>query len=248
MSTKVGEVQDNIVALYDGEIRFTDESLIKPLIKKLKRLQLYENTMIILTSDHGEEFFDHRAWRHGHSLYNELLRIPLIIKFPQSKFKNTRLHNTVSIVDIMPTILNEIGIDFSGSDFDGVSLINYLKTAEKEERLLIADVDSFNNPDSLPIKIALFQNGYKLIMNNDFGRPPEFYLSVLAPVAKFELYDMQKDPTEMHNLFDQKGAIIRDLISKIPEFYQAKSELSKEKRKSRDKDFEETMRALGYIR
>jgi arylsulfatase A-like enzyme len=204
--------------------------------------------MIILTSDHGEEFFDHRAWLHGHSLYNELLRVPLIIKFPQSKYKNTRLHNTVSIVDIIPTILDEIDVDFSGYDFDGVSLVNYLKNGEKEERLLIADVDSFNNPDILPVKIALFQNGYKLIMNNDFGRPPEFYLPVPPPIAKFELYDMKKDPTETHNLFDQKSAIIRDLISKIPGIYQAQPEMSKEKRKSRDKDFEETMRALGYIR
>lgn len=237
----------NIEALYDGEIRFTDEILIKPLIEKLKKLQLYENTMIILTSDHGEEFFDHKAWLHGHSLYNELLRIPLIIKFPQSKYKNTRLNNTVSIVDIMPTILDEIDVDLSGFDFDGLSLVNYLRNGEKEKQMLIADVDS-NNPDILPVKIALFQNGYKLIMNNDFGRPPEFYLPVPPPIAKFELYDMKKDPTEMHNLFNQKGAIIRDLISKIPEFYQAKPELSKEKRKSRDKDFEETMRALGYIR
>ena len=240
--------RDNIVALYDGEIRFTDEILIKPLIEKLKKLQLYENTMIVLTSDHGEEFFDHKAWLHGHSLYNELLHVPLIIKYPQSKYKNTRLHNTVSIVDIMPTILDEIDVDISGYDFDGVSLVNYLKNGEKEEQLRIADVDSFNNPDILPVRIALIQNGYKLIMNNDFGRSPEFYLPVPPPIAKFELYDMKKDPTEKHNLFDQKSAIIRDLLSKIPEIYQTQPEMSKEKRKSRDKDFEETMRALGYIR
>jgi arylsulfatase A-like enzyme len=239
--------RENIVALYDGEIRFIDEILIKPLIKQLKKLQLYENTMIILTSDHGEEFFDHKAWLHGHSLYNELLRIPMIIKFPQSKYKNTRLHNIVSIVDIMPTILDEIDIDFSEYDFDGVSLVNYLKNGEKEEQLLIADLDS-RNPDILPVKIALFQNGYKLIMSNDFGKPPEFYLPVPPPIAKFELYDMKKDPTETHNLFDQKSTIIRDLMSKIPEIYQVKPEMSREKRKSRDKDFEETMRALGYIR
>jgi arylsulfatase A-like enzyme len=240
--------RENIVDLYDGEIRFTDEVLIKPLIKKLKKLHLYENTMIILTSDHGEEFFDHRAWLHGHSLYNELLHIPLIIKFPQSKYKNMRLHNNVSIVDIMPTILDEMEIDFSGYNFDGVSLVDYLQNGEQEDQLILADVDSFKNPDILPAKIALFQNGYKLIMNNDFGRPPEYYLPIPPPIAKFELYDMQRDPTELHNLFDQKSAIIRNLISKIPEIYRVRSKRPSAKRKEMDKDFEKTMRALGYIR
>jgi arylsulfatase A-like enzyme len=240
--------RENIVALYDGEIRYTDENLIKPLIKKLKNLNLYENTMIILTSDHGEEFFDHKAWLHGHSLYNELLHIPLIIKFPQSRYKNRRLHNTVSIIDIMTTILDEVKIDSSAYNFDGVSLIDYLKNGEKEEPLLIADVDSYDNPDILPVKIALFQNGYKLIMNNDFGSPPEFYLPVPPPIAKFELYDMRKDPIEMFNIFEQQSGIVRDLINRITEIYQTKAALSREKRISRDKDFDETMRALGYIR
>jgi arylsulfatase A-like enzyme len=240
--------RENIVDLYDGEIRFTDEVLIKPLIKKLKKLHLYENTMIILTSDHGEEFFNHKAWLHGHSLYNELLHIPLIIKFPLSKYKNMLLHNNVSIVDVMPTILDEMEIDFSGYNFDGVSLVNYLQNGEKEDQLIIADLDSFNNPDILPAKISLFQNGYKLIVNNDFGRPPEYYLPIPPPIAKFELYDMQRDPTESHNLCDQKSAIIRNLISKIAEIYRARLTRPSAKRKAMNKDFEKTMRALGYIR
>jgi hypothetical protein len=71
----------NIIDLYDSEIRFTDEKLIKPLIQELKDLGIYRRTMLVFTGDHGEEFYDHGGWFHGHSLYNEILKVPLIIKF-----------------------------------------------------------------------------------------------------------------------------------------------------------------------
>ena len=83
--------KENVIALYDGEIRYTDECFIKPFIKELKKLNLYDRTMIILTSDHGEEFRDHYSWGHGHNLYNEVIKVPLIIKFPYSKYSGKKV-------------------------------------------------------------------------------------------------------------------------------------------------------------
>jgi len=240
--------QENIIALYDGEIHYTDEVLIQPLIEELKKLGLYQNTMIILTSDHGEEFFDHGAWYHGHTLYKELIQIPLIIKFPHSEYRDQQIGDTVRIVDIMPTILEQLGIDYSPYSLDGISLIPYLRGKTQPEQMAVADLDSPENTFTLPVKITLIRNGYKLILNNDFGQPPESYLPVPAPIALVELYDIKNDPLERNNIAPQNEDIVRDLIDKISAIYESHAKEKVKKRKGLDKELEETMRALGYIR
>jgi len=125
----------NIIGLYDGEIRYTDEKLIGQLVNKLKQLGLYQQTMIIVTSDHGEEFFDHSGWEHGHTLYDELIKVPLIIKFPDLKYKGQRSKTIVSLVDLMPTICDEMRVDSSGLKIDGKSLIPVLRGKEKKDRI-----------------------------------------------------------------------------------------------------------------
>ena len=74
---------DNVVALYDAGVRTADEEMIRPLLEMLRRKGLYDQTMIVLTSDHGEEFYEHHGWNHTHSLYDELIKVPLIIKMPR---------------------------------------------------------------------------------------------------------------------------------------------------------------------
>ncbi len=240
--------QDNIVALYDGEIKYTDEVLIKPLIKKLKDLSLYQNTMIILTSDHGEEFFDHNAWLHGHTLYNELIHIPLIIKFPHSKLVNLCVEDDVRIIDIMPTILDELGIDHAAYGLDGRSLIPRLHGLGPEEQTFIADLEELKNTNRLPTRIAFTWEGYKLILNNDYGNPPEHYLPPPPPIALVELYDRTNDPSENFNIAEQNEAIVKEIIDKIYTIYESSANARGKKRKGMDKELEETMRALGYIR
>ncbi|MBN1221941.1 MAG: sulfatase, partial [Candidatus Aminicenantes bacterium] len=82
--------KDHIRALYDAEIRFVDDQVQK-IIDSLKLLKLGDNTIIIITSDHGEEFWEHGGFEHGHSMYNELLRVPLIIYNPKYKIHNRKI-------------------------------------------------------------------------------------------------------------------------------------------------------------
>jgi hypothetical protein len=98
------------------------------------------------------------------------------------------------------------------------------------------------------VKIALIQNGYKLILNNDFGQPPETYLPVPPPIALVELYDIKNDPLEKNNIAPQNEDIVRDLVDKIYAIYESSAKEKVKKRKGLDKELEETMRALGYIR
>ena len=241
--------KENIVALYDGEIRYSDEYLIKPLIEKLKQLNLYQRTMIIVTSDHGEEFFDHMAWLHGHSLYNELIKIPLIIKFPFSQFKKIKSNKYVRITDIMPTILETVGIDPSSYQFDGKSLVPIIKNDEKEERIFVADMGGQSNPSELPTKVAINLGEFKLILNNKFGMPPEHYLPIPAPIAKVELYDLKKDHPEKKNIAPQEKEVVQYLLKKIYELYPVGAEKKgPKKEKELDTEMEEILKALGYIR
>jgi arylsulfatase A-like enzyme len=91
----------HLVALYDSEINFVD-SAIGNLFKELA---LDNNTLIIITADHGEEFLDHGKLGHGHSLYQEVIHIPLIVKLPYRE-KKAVVKSTVSLVDIMPSVLD----------------------------------------------------------------------------------------------------------------------------------------------
>ncbi|MFT7669144.1 MAG: arylsulfatase A-like enzyme [Planctomycetota bacterium] len=99
----------HVKALYDAEIRFTD-SIIEEILSDLQERGMLENTAIVLTADHGEEFFDHGAKGHNKSLFDEVLRVPLIVVWPE-EIKSARvLEDQVQIVDLMPTMASFAGI------------------------------------------------------------------------------------------------------------------------------------------
>jgi arylsulfatase A-like enzyme len=99
----------HLVALYDGEIRYTDDC-IGALLEHLQSANLGENTITIVTSDHGEEFWEHGGMRHGHTLYDELVRVPLVIRYPGKIRGGTVVREQVSHLDIMPTVLDLAGL------------------------------------------------------------------------------------------------------------------------------------------
>lgn len=97
-----------IRALYDGEVRFLDTELGR-LWKAMKSISIYDDALIVFTSDHGEEFWDHDRFEHGHTLYNELIRVPLLLKRP-GKHEHTTIETPVSTQSIMPTVLDLCGV------------------------------------------------------------------------------------------------------------------------------------------
>jgi len=158
---------ENMTALYDVEIRTVDRYLIGPLVEDLKRLGLYENALIILTADHGEEFFDHGAWEHGHTLYNELIRVPLVIKLPRSREAGRRVREDVGLVDLVPTILAEAGVAAPPSGFDGTSLCPLLNGENLPGRTLISFLPAGFVYD-FPSRVAVLRRPYKLVLNGEF--------------------------------------------------------------------------------
>ncbi|MFC2172080.1 sulfatase [Acidobacteriota bacterium] len=111
---------DHIIALYDAEIRFSDDAL-KRLFHTLESTGALDNTYVILTSDHGEEYGERGMLaEHGHSLFNEALHIPLIFNGPDIP-AGVEIPDTVSLVDIPRTILDLVGLERQ-TGYDGVSL------------------------------------------------------------------------------------------------------------------------------
>ncbi len=109
-----------IVGLYDAEIRSMDDGFGR-LVDYLKSAGMYDRTMILFTSDHGEEFNEHGVVGfHSHSLYDELLRVPLIVKYPDNRHAGTVVEQQVRGIDVAPTVLGFLGLpnptEFSGAD------------------------------------------------------------------------------------------------------------------------------------
>ena len=107
--------------LYRGEVSYVDAG-IGVILDTMHRLDLFENAVLVLTSDHGEEFFEHRLMGHGHSLYDEVLRVPLIIKAP-IQGESRVVTEDVSLESVAPTLLQLSGVDpgsypFQGSPFE----------------------------------------------------------------------------------------------------------------------------------
>ena len=122
---------NHIRTLYDGEIRFTDDS-IAALLEGLEERGLLENTLVVFLSDHGEEFFEHEGFGHGHAMYGEVIRVPLIFRLPGVLPEGLRVRNQVRLIDVMPTILEVLGIG-NTADMEGVSLLAHMEGRQESE-------------------------------------------------------------------------------------------------------------------
>jgi arylsulfatase A-like enzyme len=246
---KNDDFAEDIKALYDAEILSFDHSFGK-FIDFLKNHNLYQNSMIILVSDHGEEFFEHERWAHGSDLYNEQIKIPLLIKFPGQKYKGKVINENVSLLDVLPTIMDFYGIKYP-KKIRGESLISCIRTLQTLERPVVSSIYKFKPFELLPGKIAVIQSRYKMIFNKRYTPKTYKYFEYPPPniESTVELYDLEKDPGERNNLFSKnikiKDELFNCLKKIMDEMDQAKKRTGKEEKIS--KEMLEKLRTLGYI-
>jgi len=234
--------QENIVSLYDGEIRYTDEVFFGPLLDGLRRLGLYDNTMIILTADHGEAFYEHGMWLHEIQLYNELTHIPLMIKFPQSRHAGGKIKENVRIIDIMPTILGVLRYKASDWKKDGRDLAPLIRGRRDPIRICFADVLG----DKELARVSVIRKNQKMIFNQGVHRKE---IGAPDPPAERELYNFVSDPREKQNLADTDPQTSRELMKLVREYLRI-DEASRAQRGASltlDQDLINRLRALGYI-
>jgi arylsulfatase A-like enzyme len=100
---------DRLIAQYDGEIAYGDREFGR-LVAELKRRGLYDRALMFFVGDHGEEFLEHGQFTHGKTVFDELIRIPMIVKFPGRRDAGKRVKQQVQEVDVLPTVLQEVGL------------------------------------------------------------------------------------------------------------------------------------------
>ena len=96
--------RDRMIAQYDGEIAYGDREFGR-FVAALKQAGVYDDALVLFVADHGEEFLDHGRWLHGRSVFDELIRVPLVVKFPGNRHAGVRVGSQVEGVDIVPTVL-----------------------------------------------------------------------------------------------------------------------------------------------
>jgi len=213
--------------LYKGEIAYSDESLGK-VISQLKRLGVYENTLIVFTSDHGEGNNEHNESTHSLLIYNSTLHVPLIIKYPKQIDANTRISQWVGLVDIFPTVLNTLGINIP-NDIQG----QILPTENHQDYYseLYSETLSPRFSHGWGEQRGLIKNGYKYIY---------------GPLK--ELYNLEKDPHEINNIIETENNIAESMKNDLQDYID-ENQISANPNSSMNLDPEtlNTLRGLGYI-
>jgi len=130
-------VLDRLIDLYDGEIVFLDDQF-KQLISSLKDLGLFEDSIIVVVADHGEEFMDHGGLGHGHTVFDELIRVPLIIRGIDD-LNGSRYSGLFEIIDLGPTLVSYLGIPFDYK-VDGEDFLEHLKKNESLKKVAFSEV------------------------------------------------------------------------------------------------------------
>jgi arylsulfatase A-like enzyme len=229
--------RNNIVALYDADILYTDEMFINPLISHLKKLGIYDNTLIIITSDHGEEFYEHKGWLHSNTLYEELLRVPLLVKFPGSQYKGTRVKTKCRSIDIMPTILDVVSVKYDENSIDGKNLLPLVLGKESKDRIYISDLAFKNIPVPCPAVVASNRDNLKFIFEKS-----------KTGIKNIEIYDLDKDMQEKINQYPKHEQIAGEVRVTLDEYYEIRMRTKRNIENLKlDEKMKEKLRALGYL-
>ncbi len=170
-------------ALYDGEISYHDDHLAR-VHRALEEEGLLEDTLIVITSDHGEEFFEHGSVGHGHSMYEELLHVPLVIRLPGAspspQGRGARSGAEVGLVDVVPTMCDILAVDCP-AEVEGRSLVKLLEGAP---------IDGWPQ-----VGFSDFLDGQRVAR---MGRYKLIYRGLSTT-----LFDLEGDPNETTDLSDQ---------------------------------------------
>lgn len=211
---------NHIISAYDAELHSVDMAFGR-LIDFLRKENLYDASLIIVTSDHGEEFGEHGmiGW-HSHTLYDELLKVPLVLKLPDSEAAGTIVETQANGIDLAPTILERVGLDVPPS-FEGKSLLGRVC---KESAVARHSVSQRDVP--LPASISSIRsNDWKWL---DGG-----------------LFDLDADPDETIDVSKQNPTVAADLARQLDAFVGARPPTASHVVVP-DRDLIENLRALGY--
>lgn len=237
-----------VEALYDSGIRYTDDRLGE-LFEALDARGLLDRAIIVVTSDHGEQFWEHGSWRHGSTVYDHQLLVPLIVHLPPDLRRQVAgsrwdpadggrvIREQVRLIDLYPTLLDLLGFEPRPA-FQGRSLKALLEGRETEEPLAFSE----NTNTGLERK-ALRSRRMKFIYS--FNKNPKRE----DKDERYELYDLGHDPGEHHNLAEERPEVTQTLKSHVERIMRSAGggDYEEEVPEGLDPELRRELEALGYF-
>jgi arylsulfatase A-like enzyme len=223
-----------LVAQYDATIAYFDAELGR-LLEAPDERRLLSNTLIVVTADHGEAFYEHGAWGHGNSVFEEAITVPLIVWCPERLSGTGRRAEAVRLIDVMPTLLAATGCDAGThwAELEGVNLWPALSSDVE----FAGDLPVFSEQGVVPdVTRALRVGDMKIVCSESGDRRVVF------------LFDLASDPGEVRDLSEIRPELRNTLYAqmvRMREEAEGKQTISQERQI--DEATRETLRALGYV-
>ena len=233
---------------YDGEVAHNDHS-IEVLTGKLKDLGVLDNTLVVVASDHGEEFWEHGLGAHGHSLYAELIHVVLLMWNPKLIPHGARIPDTVQLIDILPTVLDLLGVK-AADGIEGRSLTPLLKGGRLDSvvpamstKLALPQAQPGGGaPENLTDTIARVEPEWKLIYRAQPQR---------AHLKQIELYDRRSDRVDRNDVATQQPEVANRMKIEILKWMEqekaVKARIGQGGVRPLDNSTLQRLRSLGYL-
>ncbi len=256
---------DHIISLYDGEVAFSD-AVIGRVIDEVKRMGLWENSVVVFLSDHGEELMDHKNYMyHGCSIYDAVLKVPFLLRLPEDHLGGTKFDGVVSLVDVLPTVLHVLDSPVPHR-VEGVNLIDVVENRSAPQEAVMSEwARAQGNPrlgeDPGVIKVpgkaakriyAIRTSQYKYIYNPANMSPKNHPFQKQKRPAKGlpyelkELYDIKADPGETRNIASENREVSQQFEQQIKLWIDGDAR-EPAKSDAPDDIAKEALKALGYI-
>lgn len=240
--SKLDELRADYSELYDAAVHQADEH-VGSAIEELKRRGVWDNCVLFLIADHGEELGEHGGWLHGQSLYEELIRVPMIVRFPRDQYAGTRIAAPVGLLDIGPTVLELCARPDLADGMKGRSLLPFIRgeTTSSDEPVLVSvrrNLSDFYrawHEQRGETNIAARMGEWKAIWNVD--------------PKTLELYDLKSDPHEKTNVAKNSPEIARKLQSFLEQAWNQCSAdaLPVQKIKNPSSETIKQLKSIGYV-
>jgi len=223
----------HLLALYDAEIRFTDEH-VGLLLDALRRKGRLDDTLVVLVSDHGEEFFEHGRFGHDQTLFEEVVRVPILMRYPARLPAGRRIGELVGLTDVAPTILE---------------LCDLARPRTMYGQSLVRALDGGLAPRGVPMELTFrrldnvlhgYHGGDFKILRHSKSRDPV-------------LYELARDPGERSGLRKGAGLSLDDprwirALTTWTELSELGATLQRADQGGLPADLEDRLRGIGYLR
>jgi len=229
-----------IDALYDSGVSWADAN-VGAVVELLKQRGMWDDTLLILVSDHGEELYDHGGWLHHQTLYDELLHVPMLVHFPGMDVVDgeaaVRCETPVSLIDVLPTLLDYLGA--TANDLRGVSLLQLLGEEQSAPRVVSNRLN----------RMLHHGVGFELRGNTNVAVVTGHWKGIwnIEPDT-FELYRTDLDPGETQDLAHSEGERAVRLKAFAQSWFAARATEEEAQQLAVSPEELKRLRALGYAR